>query len=81
MTRSLVQVQFMKQGTQSQCTGTTQRDGWEREVGGGFGIGDTCVPVADSCQCTAETTILPLVIKHLDFVFQQHLLLSWDLVC
>ena len=30
------QVQCMKQGTQSQCTGTTQRDGMGREVGGGF---------------------------------------------
>ena len=27
----------MKQGTQSQCTGTTQRDGVGREVGGGLG--------------------------------------------
>ena len=29
----------MKQGTQTQCTGTTQRDGMGREVGGGFGTG------------------------------------------
>ena len=36
--RSSVQVQYMKQGTQSQCTGTTQRDGMGREVGGGFGM-------------------------------------------
>ena len=26
----------MKQGTQSQCTGITQRGGMEREAGGGF---------------------------------------------
>ena len=39
----------MKQGTQSQCTGTTQRDGMERELGGRFGMGDTCTPVADPC--------------------------------
>ena len=26
----------MKQGTQSQCSGTTQRDGVGRDVGGGF---------------------------------------------
>ena len=26
----------MKQGTQSQCSKTTQRDGMGREVGGGF---------------------------------------------
>ena len=31
------------------CTGTTQRDGMGREVGWGFGMGDTCTPVADSC--------------------------------
>ena len=33
------------------CTGTTQRDGMEREVGeegGGFRMGNTCIPVADS---------------------------------
>ena len=44
--RSPVQVQCIKQGTQSQCTGMTQWDGMEREVGGGFrtagsGMGDT----------------------------------------
>ena len=32
-----VQVQCMKQGTQSQCTGTTQRDGMGKEAGGGSG--------------------------------------------
>ena len=31
------------------CTGTTQRDGTEREEGGGFRMGNTCIPVADSC--------------------------------
>ena len=30
------------------CTGTTQRDGMGREEGGGFRIGNTCIPVADS---------------------------------
>ena len=30
------------------CTGTTWRDGMGREEGGGFGMGNTCVPVADS---------------------------------
>ena len=29
----------MKQGTQSQCTGTTQRGGMGREVGAEFGMG------------------------------------------
>ena len=32
----------MKQGTQSQCSGTTRRDGVGRETGGGFRMGDTC---------------------------------------
>ena len=40
---------MMKQGTESQYTGTTQRDGMGREVGA-FRMGDTCTPVADSCQ-------------------------------
>ena len=30
------------------CNGMTQRDGMGREVGGGFRIGNTCTPVADS---------------------------------
>ena len=31
------------------CTGMTQRDGTGTEVGGGFRMGSTCIPVADSC--------------------------------
>ena len=30
------------------CTGTTQRDSMGREEGGGFRMGNTCMPVADS---------------------------------
>ena len=30
------------------CTGTTQRDGMGREEGGGFWMGNTCIPVVDS---------------------------------
>ena len=30
------------------CTGTTQRDGIGKEEGGGFMMGNTCIPVADS---------------------------------
>ena len=26
-----------------------QRDGMERDVGGGFRMGNTCIPMADSC--------------------------------
>ena len=31
------------------CTGKTQRDGMEREVGAGIRMGNTCKSVADSC--------------------------------
>ena len=43
-------------GTQGWCTGTTQRDGMEREDGGRIGMGNTCKSMADSCQCMAKTT-------------------------
>ena len=33
------------------CTGKTQRDRGEREVGGGIRMGNTCKSMADSCQC------------------------------
>ena len=36
------------------CTGTTQWDGMGREEGGGFRMGNTCMPVADSFQYMAE---------------------------
>ena len=29
----------------------TLRDGIGREEGGGFRMGNTCAPMADSCQC------------------------------
>ena len=51
----------MKQGTHRWCTGRTQRDGVGREVGRGFGTGrgNTCTPMADSCQWMTKTiTIL-----------------------
>ena len=38
------------------CTGKTQRDPVEREVGGGIGMGNTCISKADSCQCMTKTT-------------------------
>ena len=31
------------------CTGINQRDDMEREVGGGFRMGNMYIPVADSC--------------------------------
>ena len=41
------------------CTGKTQRDQVEREVGGGIGIGNTCKSMADSFQCMTK----PITIK------------------
>ena len=38
------------------CTGKTQRDGVEREAGGGIRMGNTCKSMAGSCQCMAKTT-------------------------
>ena len=44
------------------CSGLVHWDdpvGWYgmgREVGGGFRMGNTCTPMADSCQCMAKTT-------------------------
>ena len=32
----------------------TQRDGMGWEVGEGFRMGNTCTPVADSCQCIGK---------------------------
>ena len=40
------------------CTGKTQRDGIEREVGVGIRMGNTCKSMADSCQCMAKTTTI-----------------------
>ena len=38
------------------CTGKTQRDQVEREVGGGIGMGNTCKPMAVSFQCMTKCT-------------------------
>ena len=40
------------------CTGKSQRDQAEREVGGGIGMGNTCKSMADSCQYMAKTTTI-----------------------
>ena len=45
------------------CSGLVHWDdpeGWDGERGGkgGFGMGDTRIPVADSCQCMAKTTTI-----------------------
>ena len=36
------------------CTGKTQRNRVEREVGKGIGMGNTCKSMADSCQCIKQ---------------------------
>ena len=44
------------------CSGLVHWDnpeGWDGEGGGrGFRIGDTCTPIADSCECMVKTTTL-----------------------
>ena len=40
------------------CTGKTQRNPVEKEVGGRIGMGNTCKSMADSCQCMTKTTII-----------------------
>jgi len=44
----------MRQVTQGWCTGMTLRDGMEREVGGNVRMGNTCKPMADSCECRTK---------------------------
>ena len=45
-----MEVRCMMQGTQSRCSGITQRDKVGRQVEGGVqDLRDMCVPVADSC--------------------------------
>ena len=57
--RSPVQVGCMRQVLRGWCTGKTQRDRMGREVGGGFGMGNTWKSMADSCQCMEKiTTVL-----------------------
>ena len=40
------------------CTGKTQRDQVEREVGGVIRIGNACISMADSCQRMTKTTTI-----------------------
>ena len=40
------------------CTGKTQRDRVEREVGGGIRMRNTCKSMADSCQCMTKPTAM-----------------------
>ena len=43
---------FKKTGDQGWCTGMTLMDGMEGE----FSTGNTCTPMADSCQCMSKNT-------------------------
>ena len=43
---------------QTWYTGKTQSDQAEREVGGGIRMKNTCVSMADSCQCMTKTTTI-----------------------
>ena len=52
------------------CTETTQRDGTGRKEAGGFRMGNTYIPVADSCWCMEKPiqyckvkTIIIIIIK------------------
>ena len=51
---SPVQVWCRIQDARGWRTGMTQRDGMGRDLGGAFSIGNTCTPMADSCQCMAK---------------------------
>ena len=44
--------------TQAWCTGKTQRERVEREVGGGIRMGNTCKSMAESCQCMTKTSTI-----------------------
>ena len=44
--------------TRAWCTGKTQRDRVEREMGGGIGMGNTWKSMANSCQCMTKTTTI-----------------------
>ena len=52
--KSPVQVRCRILDAWSWCTGMTQRDGMGREEGGGFRMGNMCIPVADSCWYMAK---------------------------
>ena len=52
--KRVAQVRCMILDAWGWCTGTTQRDGMGREEGGGFRMGNTCIPVADSFRYLAK---------------------------
>ena len=56
----------------SWCTGMTQREGMGREEGGGFRMGNTCIPVADSFWYLAKLTQYCKVLKKKDHSIWYH---------
>ena len=76
-----VQVWCMRQGAQGWCTGMTLRDGMERVARGEFRMGDTCTPMANSCQCMAKTNkqtlqyckVISLQLKYINFFKKEFL--------
>ena len=66
---------FKQPYAQGWCTGMTQRDGMEREVGGGFRMGNTCTPVADSCWCMPKPVqyckVISLQLKYINLYFKK----------
>ena len=53
-----VQAQCMRQGAQGWCTGMTLRDGTGEGSRREVQDGNTCTPMADSCECMAKTTTI-----------------------
>ena len=47
-----------KTSARAWCTGKTQRNWVERDVGGGIRMGATCNSIADSCQYMAKPTAM-----------------------
>ena len=73
--RSAIQVQCMRQGAQGWWTGMTLRDGMGKEVGWRVRMGNTCTPMADTCECMAKTTTICKVIQFSSVQSLSHVLL------
>ena len=54
----------MMQGAQGWYIGMTLRDGMRREVGRSIRMGNTCTPIADSCDYIAKPPQYCKVISH-----------------
>ena len=63
------------------CTGKTQRDRVESEVGGGIGMGNTCKPMAVSFQCMIKSTTIKKKMQCVVALrLKAQILTSWRLV-